>query len=78
MKPRFSGNLRLGKNTLMMNNQGITSKDAVKVSIRHVLKTRAENINDAINMLIQVPKESRHIWEESTLNLLLGFGSNNT
>lgn len=52
------------KSSLMMQNQGTTSTDAIKVPNRNVLRAQEKKIKDTLNMLIQVIEESRHIWED--------------
>ena len=47
----------------MMQSQDMTSKVAVKVSKRQVLRAEGKKIKDALNMLIQVLEESRCIWD---------------
>ena len=44
-----------------MQSQGMTSKVAVKVSKRQVLRAEGKNIKDALNMLIQVVEESTYL-----------------
>ena len=46
-----------------MQNQGTTSKVAVKVPKKKVLRGEGKKIKDALNTLIRVLKESRHIWD---------------
>ena len=46
-----------------MQSQGMTSKTTVKVPKRQVLRAKGKKIKDALNMLIQVLDESRHIWD---------------
>ena len=46
-----------------MQSQGVTSKTTVKVPKRQVLRAKGKKIKDALNMLIQVLDESRHIWD---------------
>ena len=46
-----------------MRSQGMTSKVAVKVPKRQVLRIEGKKIKDALNMLIQVLEESRRIWD---------------
>ena len=41
----------------------MTSKVAVKVPKRQVLRAEGKKIKDALNMLIQVLKKSRRIWD---------------
>ena len=43
----------------MMQSQGMTSKVAVKVPKREVLRVEGKKINDALNMLIQVLEKSK-------------------
>ena len=45
-----------------MQSQGTTSKGAVKVPKRQALRVERKKIKDALNMLIRVLKESKHIW----------------
>ena len=47
----------------MMQSQGMTSKVAVKVAKRQVLRADRKKIKDAVNMLIQVLEESICIWD---------------
>ena len=42
-----------------MKSQRMTSKVAVKIQKRQVLKAEGKKIKDALNMLIQVLEESR-------------------
>ena len=46
-----------------MQSLDMTSKIAIKVQKRQVLKVEGKKIKDALNMLIQVLKESRRIWD---------------
>ena len=46
-----------------MQSLDMTSKIAIKVQKRQVLKVEGKKIKDALNMLIQVLKESRSIWD---------------
>ena len=46
-----------------MQSQDTTSKAAVKVPKRQVLRAKRKKIKDALNMLIQVLEESRRIWD---------------
>ena len=48
---------------MMMQSQDMTSKVAVKVPKRQVLRVEGKKIKDALNVLIQVLEESRHIWD---------------
>ena len=47
----------------MMQSQGMTSKVAIKVPKRKVLRVEGKKIKDALNMLIQFLEESSHIWD---------------
>ena len=47
----------------MMQSQGMTSKVAVKVAKRQILRADIKKIKDALNMLIQVLEESICIWD---------------
>ena len=49
-------------NGAVMQSKSITSKVAIKVPKRQVLRVEGKKIKDAHNMLIQVLKESRRIW----------------
>ena len=44
-----------------MQSQGMTSKTAVRVPKRQVLRAEGKKIKDSLNMLIQVLDESRRI-----------------
>ena len=44
-----------------MQSQDKTSKAAVKVPKWQVLRTKGKKIKDALNLLIQVLEESRHV-----------------
>ena len=46
-----------------MQNQGMTSKSAVKVPKRLDLRAERKKIKSAFNMLIQVLEESSLIWK---------------
>ena len=46
-----------------MQSQGMTSKVAVKVPKRKVLRAQGKKIKKAFNMLIQVLEESKRIWD---------------
>ena len=46
-----------------MQSQCTTSMAIVKVSKMQVLRAEGKKINDALNMLIRVLKESRRIWD---------------
>ena len=46
-----------------MQSQNMTSKIAIKVQKRQVLRVEGKKIKDALNMLIQVLEESRRIWD---------------
>ena len=46
-----------------MQSQDRTSKTTVKVPKRKVLRAKGKKIKEALNMLIQVLEESRHIWD---------------
>ena len=46
---------------MMMQSQDMTSKVVVKVQKIQVLRAEGKNIKDALNTLIQVLDESRHI-----------------
>ena len=46
-----------------MQSQCMTSKVVVKVPKRQVLRVEGKKIKDALDMLIQVLEESRHIWD---------------
>ena len=46
-----------------MQSQDRTSKTTVKVPKRQVLRAKGKKIKEALNMLIQVLEESRHIWD---------------
>ena len=46
-----------------MQSQGMTSKVATKVPKRQVLRVEGKKIKYALNMLIQVLKDSKHIWD---------------
>ena len=46
-----------------MQSQDMTSKIAIKVQKRQVLRVEGKKIKDALNMLIQVLEESRRIWD---------------
>ena len=48
-----------------MQSQGMTSKVAVKVPKRKVLRVEGKKIKNAPNMLIQVLEESRRILDVS-------------
>ena len=47
----------------MKQSEGMTSKVVVKVPKRQVLRIEEKKINDVLNMLIQVLKESSCIWD---------------
>ena len=44
-----------------MQSQGMTSKVAVKVPKRQVLRVEGKKIKDALNMISQIIEESRRI-----------------
>ena len=48
-----------------MQSQGMTSKVAIKVPEKQVLRVERKKIKDAFNMLIQVLEESRRISDVS-------------
>ena len=48
---------------MMMQSQDMTTKVAVKVLKIQVLRAEGKNIKDALNTLIQVLDESKHIWD---------------
>ena len=47
----------------LIQSQGMTSKVAIKVSKRHVLRVEGKKIKNELSMLIQVLEESRRIWD---------------
>ena len=46
-----------------MQIQGMTFKVVIKVPKRQALRAEGKKIKDALNMLIQILEESRHIWD---------------
>ena len=52
-----------------MQNQGMTSKTAVKVPKRKDWIAEGKNIKSAFNILIQVLEESSHIWKVFKIKL---------
>ena len=47
----------------MIQTQGTTSKAAVKVPKRQVLREQGKRIKETLSMLIRVLEESGHVWD---------------
>ena len=46
-----------------MQSQAMASKVVVKVPKRQVLSAKGKKIKNALNILIQILEESRHMWD---------------
>ena len=57
------------KTVHVTQSQGMTSKVVVKVLKRQVLRVEGKKIKEALNMLIQVLEEYRHIWDVFLIRL---------